>query len=127
MKLIFWGGIILFIGGISLAINSLDDIKVETQGNMVKMRIEKLPKSCSGTRSNHYATLSYEGRLYIKKIPAGFCDKHYVGEFIDMRFLDEASTVLLPNESAKSQLLSAVVLGLVGLGMSITQWNKRKR
>lgn len=127
MKLIFWGGIILFIGGVFLAINSIADIKVEQQGSMVKMRIEKLPQSCLGTRSNHYTTLSYDGRLYIKKIPGKFCDEHYVGEFIDMKFLNETSTILFPNESAKSQLLSAVILGLAGLIMSITQWTKRKR
>jgi hypothetical protein len=124
MKLIFWGGILLFIGGMILAINSSDNIQVEMRGTLVKMRIEKLPKSCLGARINHYATFSYDGTLYIKQIPPGFCDKHYIGEFVEMKFLDKHSVILFPNESAKRELISAIFLAIVGLGMSITQWKK---
>lgn len=127
MKLIFWGGILLFIGGIILAISSLDDIKVEMNGKLVKMRIEKLPRSCIGTRINHYARFSYDDMVYIKQIPPEYCDKHHVGEFVEMKFLNKHSVILFPNESAKRELFAAILLGLVGFGISIAQWKKYKK
>lgn len=127
MKFILWGGILLFFGSIFLSINSYHDIRIEQSGTIVKMKIEKLPNSCFGTRVNHYATLSYEAQEYIKQIPAGYCDKHHVGELVDMKFLEGSSVILFPNESAKSQFYSTIILGLIGLIMFVSQMIKIKK
>lgn len=127
MKFILWGGIILFFGSLFLLISSYDNIRIEQSGTIVKMRIEKLPNSCFGTRVNHYSTLSYGTQQYIKQIPAGYCDKHHVGELIDMKFLEGSSVILFPNESAKSQFYSTIILGLIGIMMFVTQLIKIKK
>jgi hypothetical protein len=126
MKLVFWAGIIFFLGAIALIVYNYENIKVETKGAIVKMRIEKLPSSCLGTRIKHFTTLSYNGEDYIKRIGGKFCDEHHVGEFIDVKFLEGSSTVLFPNESVMSNLLAFGVLGLIGAGMSLSQWKKIK-
>ncbi len=127
MKFIFWGGIILFIGAIGLILFNFDDIKVEQNGIFVKMRIEKLPNSCLGTRVKHFTTLTYEGQRFIKRIGGKFCDDHHIGELIDMKYLEGSSTVLFPDESVVSNLLAFSALGLLGMLMSFSQWRKIKK
>lgn len=126
MRLIFWGGIVFFIGSVLLLINNYKDIQIERNGVIVKMRIEKLPVSCLGTRVKHFATFSYNGENYIKRIPAGYCDQHTVGELIDMRYLESSSSILFPNESVMSNLTAFGILGLLGIGMLFYYWIKNK-
>lgn len=129
MRLIFWSGVVLLIGSIVLIANNYSDLKVEQSGVIVKMRIEKLPNSCLGTKVKHFATLSYAGEDYIKRIGGKFCDEHNVGELIDMKYLEGSSIVLFPKESVSRNLISFGVLGLLGLGMGMIIYNlvKSKR
>ena len=62
MKLLLYGGIILFPGSIVLAKGSFEKFNIERFGTLAKMRIESLPKSCIGPYS---VTFSYNGRTYI--------------------------------------------------------------
>ncbi len=124
MKLIFFGGILTFFGAIALIISNYSDIKVEKEGMVVKMRIERLPSSCLGTRIKHFTTLSYNGKMFVKRIGDRFCDEHYVGELIDIRFLEDSSTVLFPNESVIPNLLAFGGLAILGIIMSFSQFNK---
>jgi len=127
MKLILFGGIILFIGSIFLILSNYDDFRTERKGTIVKMRIEQLPSSCLGTKIKHFVTLSYNGDKYIKRIGGKFCDDHRIGKLIDVKFLEGSSVVLFPNESVITNLLAFGVLGLLGVGMSLSQWKKIRK
>jgi hypothetical protein len=127
MKLIFWAGILFFFGSIDLMVFNYDDIAVQRKGKVVKMRIEKLPSVCLGTKVKHYTTLSYNGEYYVKRIGGNFCDEHHIGEFIDVKFLSGSSTVLFPGESVTSNLLACIGLGVVGIGIAISQWKKIRK
>lgn len=124
MKLIFWGGVLLFLGSIALLASNYDSIKVERSGQIVKMRIEKLPNSCLGTKVKHFVTLSYNNEIYTKQIGGKFCDEHGVGELVDMKILAHSDIVLFPQESAWVNLVSFGILGIFGLVMIIYQWKK---
>lgn len=124
MKLIFWGGVLLFFGSIALLASNYDSIKVERSGQIVKMRIEKLPNSCLGTKVKHFVTLSYNNEIYTKQIGGIFCDEHSVGELVDMKVLERSDIVLFPQESVWVNLVSFGILGLFGLVMIIYQWKK---
>lgn len=124
MKLIFWGGLLLFCGSIALLISNYDSIKVQRSGHIVKMRIEKLPNSCLGTKVKHFVTLSYNSEAYIKRIGGKFCEEHSIGELIDMKVLEGSTIVLFPQESVLRNLVSFGILGLLGLVMIISQWKK---
>jgi hypothetical protein len=124
MKLLFAAGIVFFIGSIILMINNFEKYNVERHGVLVKMRIEKLPRSCVGARVQYFITYSYNGKTYDKKTRGDFCEKHHVGEFMDMKMLKGSKYALFPNESALSNLISIGILGLFGLILSITQWKK---
>lgn len=127
MKLIFWGGIALFIGSLLLIVSSYDDLNVERKGMIVKMRIEQLPESCLGTKVKHFVSLSYKGKIYIKRIGGKFCDDHNVGQLVEVRFLEGASIVLFPNETAISNLIALAALGLSGAAMALWQWGKNRK
>ena len=124
MKLILRGGLIFFIGSIFLIVFNLKSLDVERNGIIVKMRIEKLPNSCLGTRVKHFTTLSYDNEKYIKRIGGKFCDEHNIGELIDIKYLKGSSVVLFPEESVIPNLVSFGVLGLLALLMIIYQWKK---
>lgn len=127
MKFLFVAGIVIFIGSIILIFTNYDTLNVERNGEVVKMRIEQLPKTCIGSKVRYFVTYSYEGEMYDKATRGNFCEKHYVGELIDMKFLEGSNTILRPDESAMLNLLSFAALGLLGAGISISQWKKMKK
>jgi hypothetical protein len=127
MKFLFIAGIVIFIGSIILMFTNYDTLNVERNGEVVKMRIEQLPKACIGAKVRYFVTYSYEGEMYDKATRGDFCEKHYVGELIDMKFLEGSKTILRPDESAMFNLLSFAALGLLGAGISISQWKKMKK
>jgi hypothetical protein len=127
MKFIFWGGMLLFIGSILLLSSTYENLDVEKKGKIVKMRIEKLPSSCLGTRFDQIATLSFHRKYYTKKIGVRFCDLHYAGEEIDVKYLEGSSTILFPNESLMPNFFSIGFLGVIGLVIALFQWDKMKK
>lgn len=121
MKLFFWSGILLFIASFFFMLANFQDIKVAQNGVVVKMRIEKLPTSCLGTRIKHFMTVSYNNKLYIKRIGGKYCEEHHVGEVIEMRFLEGSELILFPDESGRSNFIALIILGLLGLSL-IVYW-----
>jgi len=127
MKFLFWSGLLFFFGSFFLVRNSYKDFDLDQNGALVNMKIEKLPVSCSGTRINHYATFNYEGEMFTKIIPAGYCEQHAIGETVRMKYLNGESNILFPNESVWLQFNSSLILGLFGLAMVITQTIRNKK
>lgn len=116
----------MFLGSIALIFSNYEEVVVDRNGKVVKMRIEELPKSCIGAKVRYNVTYSYNGELYEKSTRGDFCEKHYVGELIDMKFLEGYKTILRPDESSMMQIASSLILGLLGLIISITQWRKMR-
>ena len=126
MKFLFVIGLILFLGSLALIFANYEEVNVERNGKVVRMKIEKLPKSCIGARVRYYVTYSYEGEFYDKATRGDFCEKHRVGELMDMKFLEGSKTILRPGESAMMNLVSFAGLGLFRLAVSTSQWRKMR-
>ena len=124
MKFLFFAGILFFIGSILLIESNYKMLNIERNGYLVKMRIEDLPKSCIGARVRYFITLSYRGKKYDKATRGDFCDKHHIGELIDMKMIEDSSDILFPNESVLKSLVSFGILGIFGFILAITQWKK---
>lgn len=124
MKLIFWGGILFFALSIYLIVANYDTIKIDQEGIIVKMRIEKLSNSCSETKIKHYATLSYGNERFVKMIHGKFCADHHVGDIVDVKYIKGLPTVLFPNESAMSNLIVFGIIGILGIAASLSQLKK---
>lgn len=120
-------GLVFFIGSIVLITKNYQKIDVERNGQVVKMRIENLPKSCIGSRVPYFVTFSYNGELYDKQTRGGFCEKHSIGELFEMKMLPGSKYILYPNESALTDILSFGILGLFGLLLFVTQWRKKPK
>lgn len=127
MKLLLYAGIIFFIGPIFLLKVAYLKLNVENNGELVKMRIEKLPGSCIGAKVAHSALFSYKGIMYEHNVRGGFCEMHYVGELIDMKWLEGSEYILFPHESALLNLISGYILILFGLFLIISQWLKIRK
>ena len=126
MKSLFVIGIGFFIGSIILIISNYEELNIERNGYVVKMKIEKLPKSCIGAKIRYFITYSYNNKMYDKPTRGDFCEKHYVGELMDMKMLEGSNYILYPNESALKNLISFGFLGMFGLILSITQWRRMR-
>lgn len=126
MKFLFMAGLLFFIGAIILVLVNYETLNVERNGVIVKMKIEDLPKSCVGAKVRYFVKYSYEGEIYEKATRGNFCEKHHIGELIDMKFLEGSKTILRPDESAMMNLLSFFTLGILGIVISISQWRKMK-
>ena|SRR5436190_2063988 len=126
MKALFIAGLIFFVGSIILIKYNYEKFDVDRNGSIVKMRIEKLPSSCIGAKVRYYVSFSYNGEIYDKATRGDFCDKHYVGEMIDIKWLYGSKYILWPNESGLMNLISCGILGLLGLIISILQWKKMR-
>lgn len=116
----------MFIIASVLVVTNSQSLQVQKRGKLVKMKIEKMPSSCVGSKVRYYVTYSYDGKLYDKATRGDFCEKHSVGEFIDMKFLEGSDIILRPEESAVMNSISAVILALIGIGISVSQWRKLK-
>jgi hypothetical protein len=127
MKSLFIAGVIFFIGNIILIFANLYKLDIDKYGKIVKMQIVKMPSSCMGTRVRYFVDYSYNGKIYSKATRGSFCEEHYVGELIDMKFLEGYDTILRPNESALKDLISGIILALFGLFLCIRQWIKMRK
>lgn len=126
MKFYLYGGLLFIAFSIFLYVNKAADLSIETKGQLVKMKIVKLDAGCTGTKTPHFATFSYEGQEFSKMIPEGFCDEHHIGELSTMRYLPGKSNILFPSETVRTHLMSAVGLGLMGIFVVIYYFAKRK-
>ena len=115
MKLLTFAGFGFFVGSLILIVSNFALLKIEKEGEIVFMKIEKLPASCLGTKVNHYVILSYAGEIFEKKIGGMFCDEHHVGELIEMKYLEGGKEPLFPKESVISNLIAYSLLGLIGI------------
>ncbi|MBO9633954.1 MAG: hypothetical protein J7578_12630, partial [Chitinophagaceae bacterium] len=61
MKALFVFGLVFFFGSIILIIANYEKYDVERYGQVVKMRIEKLPNYSIGTKVPYFVTYSYNG------------------------------------------------------------------
>ena len=126
MKFLIIIGIVFFIGPIILIYSNYDKVIIDKQGEIVKMRIEHLPKNCIGSKIRYNVIYSYKGKMFGKMARGNFCREHFIGEYVNMKYLEGYTTILKPDESAMFNLLSSLLLGITGLFISITQWLKIK-
>lgn len=119
MKLYLWGGFLMIILAILLSLVNYKQHKVQRDGVIVNMQIVKIPASCIGTKVKHYAMFLYNGVTYIKDVGPSFCDKHYIGENIDMRYLEGESVILYPGESVSGTFYMLLAVALGGLALII--------
>lgn len=123
-KLLLISGVILFIGSIILIAGNYEKFTVERHGQVVAMQIKDMPKSCVGAKVRYFVIYSYNGERYDKATRGDFCEKHYIGETVNMKMFKGSKYILYPNESALKSLVSFAVLGIFGLVLFILQWKK---
>jgi len=124
MKFILVSGVVFFLGSIVLIYSNYEKLQVQKRGRIVKMKIEKLPSFCMGTKSRYFVKYSYNGKIYDKRIKGSYCQDHHLGEIVDMKVMDGSAIILFPHESIIFSLVSFGVLGIFGLVIFIIYFKK---
>ncbi|QHS63443.1 hypothetical protein [Chitinophaga agri] len=95
--------------------------QVATKGTVVKMLLTDRPTFCEGGKSlQSQAAFQYNGMTYKKNVSRFFCSKHFVGEYMDMRYLRGHELVLYPDEVMGSSFYligSILLLMIIGVVM----------
>ncbi|MBC8112448.1 MAG: hypothetical protein H7Y04_15455, partial [Verrucomicrobia bacterium] len=61
------------------------DLEVKEKGKIVTVKIISIPADCIGSRrTNLHFKFEYKGRSYGKTIGTSFCQKHEIGDKIEM-------------------------------------------
>jgi len=128
MKIISITGWFFLLAAFGLFIAKSRYLKIEQEGDIVQMKIEKKPAYCLATKTSHHATFNYQGKRYIKRISAAFCNEHKVGDLVDMKMLEGSTVILFPTESIEEELWLTGGLGLFGVILLVREgFSKRKR
>ena len=113
---------ILIIGGIFfiylfvIGINKTNkELETYTNGVLVEMKITEILGACIGTKSKNHMKVSYEGNTFIKKIPSDYCNDHFIGELVVLKYKKGSDVILLPNENPYFDLFSSIAFGILGL------------
>lgn len=115
MKIYLWGGIITVLACLLMTVGNYRQYLVERDGTKVRMQILKMPGSCIGTKVKHHAKFIYENKVYVKQVGGSFCDKHRVGEYVEVKYIDGVSLIMFPSETvvpAFYMLLTGLMFGM---------------
>lgn len=107
----------IVIIGLSIAFIQDDfiNLKIKNEGKIVSMEIIEKPKSCLGTKVKWFMKVKYQNKILLKQIPSIFCEKHAVGDIIDVRYLEGEDRILLPEEGVTLSFIASGTFILVGL------------
>ncbi|MCC7514187.1 MAG: hypothetical protein IT212_05805 [Bacteroidia bacterium] len=108
-------GIVILLGSLFFLKAKWDVYKVERDGQIVDMKISKLPDYCGLTKRKYYMDVTYQGEDFNKRIPVGFCDKHKIGEPIKMKYLEGQNSVLFPDEKVRGDFIAIGIFIVVGI------------
>jgi len=123
--LLFIVGLAFFLGSFVLLKQSLEKLNVDRNGLVVKMEIVSLPKSCIGAKVPYIVKFKYAGVIYDKQTRGDFCEIHYIGQLVELKWLDGIDTVLFPFESGWVEVVSDILLGVLGLVTCVAIWRNR--
>jgi hypothetical protein len=108
-------GIVILLASLFFLKAKWEVYEVERDGQVVDMKIIKLPDYCGLTKRNYYMDVTYQGEDFNKRIPVGFCDKHKIGESIKMKYLEGENTVLFPDEKVWGDFIAIGIFIVVGI------------
>ncbi|WP_207515250.1 hypothetical protein [Longitalea luteola] len=101
-----WLGVLVLLGALFFLKAKWEVYNVERDGQIVEMEIIKLPNNCSITKRKYYMDVTYQGEIFNKRIPVGFCDKHKIGELIKMKYSEGYETILFPEEKVLGDFIA---------------------
>jgi hypothetical protein len=119
-------GLILIIGASVFLKGTLRDYQVEKTGKIVKMQIIAKPENCLGSKTNHFVTLKYKKKEFLKKTAASFCEEHYVGEFIEVKHIEGTNSVILMNETVVLDIFSEFLMMIFAIVLLYKGFYKNK-
>lgn len=110
-------GAILAIGSMFFIKGEFKKLEVLKKGQIVKMEIIDKPGSCLGTKVKWMMKLKFQDKILSKQVSGIYCEEHFLGQEVEMRYLNGSDTVLFPKEGVTVEFISSCIIGLIGLGL----------
>jgi hypothetical protein len=111
--------IIIMFFPLLLLKTKFQDLNIDKTGIIVPMKIVQKPYSCLGTKAKWFMKVEYQGKVYIKQIGGQFCEEHNLGDIVEMKYLENSTTVLFHHESVMSEIYAIFLLSFIGLSSLI--------
>jgi len=108
-------GIIFSIWPFFLASDDLEDYRVQQLGQVVEMKIIRIPGSCLGTKTKYFMELEFNKKVFLKRIGGSYCESHNVGDVVQVKYLPGKNKILFPDESVVREFIASAILVLVGV------------
>lgn len=109
-------GVILAIGSVFFIKGEFNRLEVLKKGQIVKMEILDKPASCLGTKVKWMMKLKFKDKILSKQVSGAYCEEHFIGQKVEMRYLNGSEIVLFPKEGVTVEFISSCIIGLIGLG-----------
>ncbi|NLR59009.1 hypothetical protein HGH93_12915 [Chitinophaga polysaccharea] len=126
MKIFLLGGIITVLACLMMTLGNYRQYLVERDGTKVRMQILKMPGSCIGTKVKHHAKFIYEKKVYVKQVGGSFCDKHWEGEYVEMKYIDGVSFIMFPSETVVPAFYILFASLIFGMGCIVYSRLRRR-
>lgn len=110
-------GAILVIGSVFFTKEEFNRLEVLKNGQIDKMEIIDKPGSCLGTKVKWMIKLKFKHKILSKQVSGAYCEEHFLGQKVEMRYLNGSEIVLFPKEGVTAEFISSCIIGLIGLGL----------
>lgn len=117
-RLYLFSGLAIFVISAFIFIENLKVNEVHKNGNVIKARIVDKSRSCQGTK-NKYIKVFYLEKLYSIRVKKYYCERHQIGDVVDLKHLDGYARLVLPEENGNDDLLFGAVLIAIGIVLMI--------
>ena len=108
-------GIIIFIAPWFFYKAKFRELNTQREGKVVKMKIIDKPESCLGTKVKWFMKVEYNGKIFSKQISGSYCEKHQIGNWVEIIYLEGSNIILLPTESVWKDIFAGLGISIFGL------------
>lgn len=105
---------------------SRDRYRVQKEGRIVEMEIVRLPPSCGGRKLTYFVDFRFEENIFSRSFKGGFCQRHRVGEKMQMKLFDGIEYILFPDESVTIEFFALFGLAIVSIYCFVVHAKKIK-
>ena len=125
-KALLIGGLVVIIISATITPNAILNYKIHESKETVIVKLLELP-NCNGYGyKNKFLTLGYKGSKVILRTSCKYMSNFHVGQQIEMFHKEGTNNFIFPNEDVLFNLISALIIGLVGIIIVIIAIKKNK-
>ncbi len=124
-KSLLFGGIALVVLALIMTPNDLANHNLLSSKDIVTVKLIGLPDCIDGNYRNDFLMLEYNNTKTILKTSCKYVSDFHVGQQVQMFHKDGTNKFVFPNENPGTELISDLLIGLIGLVISFIAIKRR--